>query len=186
MYILEFPGGQLFGESFDTVEVITLPPQTISMEHSLISLAKWEGRHHKAFLKEGAQHTQGEQLDYFYCMCITKDVNPLVFAALGEGEIRKLNDYISDPMTAVKFRTMPEQHGGKGTRDVVTADLIYYWMVSLQIPFECEKWHLNRLLALIRVCNLKNSPPKSMSKRDIYRNNNALNKARRAKTGSRG
>lgn len=186
MYTLEFPGGELFSESFDEVSIIRLPPQTIIMEHSLISLAKWEGRHHKAFLKEGAKHTQEEQLDYFYCMCITKDVNPLVFVCVGEKEIQKLNDYISDPMTAVKFRATPDEGRGRGVRDVVTADLIYYWMVSLQIPFECEKWHLNRLLALIRVCNMKNAPPKNMSKRDIFRNNNALNKARRSRTGSKG
>lgn len=184
MYTFEFPGGELFSESFDEVSFVRLPPQTITMEHSLISLAKWEGRHHKAFLKEGANLTTEEQLDYFYCMCITKDVNPLVFACAGDKEIRKLNDYISDPMTAVKFRSTPEN--GRGTRDVVTADLIYYWMVSLNIPFECEKWHLNRLLALIRVCNMKNAPPKNMSKREILRNNHALNQARRARTGSKG
>lgn len=187
MYTLYFQGGEFFSESFSEIQVIKLPPKTIIMEHSLISLSKWEGRHHKAFLKEGAKHTREEQLDYFYCMCITKDVNPLVFAALSSSEVDSLNSYISDPMTAVKFKTFPGQEGkGKGSQDVITADLIYYWMVSLQIPFECEKWHLNRLLALIRVCNMKNAPPKQMSKKDILRNNQALNKARRARSGSKG
>lgn len=183
MYLLDFKGARLFNE--ETLEFTYVSPRIVKLEHSLISLSKWEGRHHKAFLKENAKHTMEEQLDYIYCMCIDKDVDPMIFASLSETEIKKIQDYISDPMTAVKFRD--EKSGGsKAGRDVVTADLIYYWMVSLQIPFECEKWHLNRLLALIRVCNIKNAPEKKMSKNEIYARNRALNKSRRAKSGSRG
>lgn len=182
MYILDFKGAQLFDEK--TLEFTNLPPRIVKLEHSLISLSKWECRHHKAFLKENAQHTMEEQLDYIYCMCLDEDVDPMIFTALDNNELRKIQDYISDPMTAVKFRK--EESGPRAGRDVTTSDLIYYWMISLQIPFECEKWHLNRLLALIRVCNIKNTPEKKMSNRDIYARNRALNKARRSKSGSKG
>lgn len=115
-------------------------------------------------------------------MTITQNVNPNVFMALTNNNIKEIDDYIDHPMTATTFS---EQNNTKN-REIVTSELIYYWMITLNIPMECQKWHLNRLLTLIRVCNIKNSPPKKMSRREIASRNAALNAARRKKLNSKG
>ena len=122
-------------------------------------------------------------MDYIKWMTITPNVDPDVYNYLTSDNINQLDEYIGAPMTATYFS---EDKSRKAGHDVVTAELIYYWMISLNIPFECQKWHLNRLLALIRVCNIKNQPPKKMSKREIMNRNAALNAARRSQMGTTG
>lgn len=116
-------------------------------------------------------------------MTITQNVNPEVYEHLNSRNIQEVNEYIGAPMTATTFS---EDKQGKGGREIITAELIYYWMISLNIPFECQKWHLNRLLTLIKVCNIKNSPPKRRSKKSIMSRNAALNAARKQQMNTNG
>ena len=155
--------------------------EVLSLEHSLVSLSKWESKWKKPFLSE-ENKTPEESLDYVRCMTINS-VDPSIYRRLSTSAIQRINEYIGDPMTATTIKEDPNQ---RKSREVVTSEIIYYWMVALQIPFECQKWHLNRLLMLIRVCNIKNTPPKKMSKGDIYRQNSALNAARRKMHGTKG
>ena len=115
-------------------------------------------------------------------MTITQNVDPKVYNSLTSKNIQQINEYIDEPMTATTFN----ETNNTSNREIVTSELIYYWMFSLNIPMECQKWHLNRLLTLIRVCNIKNQPPKKMSRRDIINRNAALNAARRSKLNSKG
>lgn len=163
-------------------EFIVTKEQTLCLEHSLVSLSKWESKWGKPFLSKDAK-TFEETVDYVRCMTITQNVDPNVYNFMTNGNIEEVNKYIGAPMTATWFA---EDRGGKSSRETITSELIYYWMISLNIPFECQKWHLNRLLTLIRVCNVKNQPPKKMSQRDVMSRNAALNAARRKQLNSRG
>ena len=156
--------------------------QTLMLEHSLVSLSKWESKWCKAFLTKQAK-TEEETIDYIKCMTITPNVDPEVYGRLTRENFKQIEEYIAAPMTATSFS---EDKSSKAGREVVTSELIYYWMIALQIPFECQKWHLNRLLTLVRVCNIKNEPPKKRSKRDIMSRNAALNAARRKQLNSKG
>lgn len=159
---------------------IEIPKTTLQLEHSLVSLSKWESKWHKAFLQ--TQLTTEETLDYVKCMIMNNNVDPNVVYGLSDKNILEIKDYISNPMTATWFT----DNNKKESSEVVTSEIIYYWMISLQIPFECQKWHLNRLLTLIRVCNEKNAPKKNMSKREIAERNRILNEQRKARYKSRG
>jgi len=159
---------------------IEIPKTTLQLEHSLVSLSKWESKWHKAFLQ--TQLTTEETLDYVKCMIMNNNVDPNVVYGLSDENILEIKDYISNPMTATWFT----DNNKKESSEVVTSEIIYYWMISLQIPFECQKWHLNRLLTLIRVCNEKNAPKKNMSKREIAERNRILNEQRKARYKSRG
>ncbi len=155
---------------------------TLQLEHSLDSLSKWESKWHKPFLSK-ERKTVEETMDYIKCMTVTENVDPHVYDFLTSENLTAVNDYIGDPMTAT---TISENKNAKPNREIVTSELVYYWMIALQIPFECQYWHLNRLLTLIKVCNIKNQPPKKMSKRDIMSRNAALNAARRKQLNSKG
>ena len=163
-------------------EFVQAEETTLELEHSLVSLSKWESKWNKPFLSKTGMSSE-EILDYIKFMTLTPDVDPLVYGKLTPENYEQINQYISAPMTATTFSSDKNSRGG---REVVTSELIYYWMISLQIPFECQHWHLNRLLTLIRVCNVKNAPPKKQSKGDIMRRNAALNAQRRAKLNSKG
>ena len=156
--------------------------QVLELEHSLISISKWESKWNKPFLTKD-EKTVEETIDYIRCMTLTKNVDPSVYSRLTNEHIKQVIEYIDAPMTATTFN----EHGPqKINREIITSELIYYWMVALQIPFECQKWHLNRLLTLVRVCNIKNRPAKKMSRGEIMRNNAALNAARRKQFNSKG
>lgn len=158
--------------------------QTIQLEHSLISISKWESKWCKAFLTN-KQKTREEMLDYVRCMTITPNVDPDIYKYLSNENILEINKYIEAPMTATCISEDKASKGG--SREVVTSELIYYWMIALQIPLdECQKWHLNRLLTLIKVCNVKNQPPKKTSKKDLLNRNAALNAARRKQFNTTG
>lgn len=163
-------------------EFIEPKVQVLQLEHSLVSISKWEAKYHKPFLSK-KEKTSEETLDYIKFMTVTQNVKPEVYTHLTQSNINDIKKYIDDPMTAT---TISEDRNSKPNREIVTSEIIYYWMVALQIPPEYQKWHLNRLLMLIRVCNIKNSPPKKMSKGDIMRRNAALNAARRKQFNSKG
>lgn len=163
-------------------EFVELKEQTLQLEHSLVSLKKWEAKWHKPFLSK-EDKTDEEILDYVKCMTITQNVDPRIYNYLTPKNVEDINDYINNPMTAT---VISEEKSRKFNREIVTAEVIYYWMVALQIPPEYQKWHLNQLLTLIKVCNVKNAPPKKSSKRDIMSRNAALNAARRKQLNSKG
>ena len=163
-------------------EFINTKAQTLTLEHSLVSLSKWEAKWHKPFLST-KEKTYEETMDYIKCMTLTQNVDPNVYKALSNENIQAVNKYIEDPMTATTFG---EQKKGRKSSETITSELIYYWMISLNIPVEFQKWHLNRLLTLIEVCNRKNEPPKKMGSGDIMKQNAALNAARRKKLNTRG
>lgn len=163
-------------------EFVTSKEQKLVLEHSLVSLSKWESKWCKPFLSKQEKTTE-ETIDYIRCMTLTQNVDPEVYNFLTDDNIRNVNAYIEAPMTATWFSN---SNTGKQNREQITAELVYYWMIALNIPFECQKWHLNRLLTLIRVCEVKNSPPKKMSRRELLNRNAALNAARRKQLNSKG
>ena len=155
--------------------------QTLVLEHSLVSLSKWESKWRKPFLSND-KRTREETIYYIRCMTITQNVDQRVYEFITDDHIEQVNKYIDDSMTATWFTGKQK---GKASSKQITSELIYYWMISLNIPFECQKWHLNRLLTLIRVCNEENQPSKPMSKRDTLNQYRALNAARRKKHSRR-
>lgn len=180
MLEITLPKRELWDEA--KCKFIDIPEQTLRLEHSLVSLSKWESKWCKPFLSS-QQKTFEEFTDYVQMMTITQNVNPMQYIYIDEQALLKIKEYIDAPMTATTFT---DQGKGKKNGETVTAELIYYWMIALQIPFECQKWHLNRLLTLIKVCSIKNEPPKKMSKSEIMKRNNALNDARRKKLNTKG
>lgn len=180
MYKLTIPKGEWFDER--TQEFINIDHEiTISLEHSLVSLSKWESKWKKPYLSL-EEKTKEEKIDYIRCMTVTQNVDPIIYYFISPFEMLKIDNYINDPMTATTFK----KEDKKGGREIITAEIIYYWMTCYNIPFECQKWHLGRLMALIRVCAVKNAPQKKMSQKEIYDRNRSLNKARRARLHSRG
>lgn len=178
MLKLQIDETSLWNEKEETF--IEVPKTSLQLEHSLVSLSKWEAKWHKPFLS--TERNTEETLDYIKCMIMNNNVNENVVYALSNDNINKIKDYIKNPMTATWFTETQEE----SNKEIITSEIIYYWMISLQIPFECQKWHLNRLLTLIRVCNEKNTPKKNMSKKEIMERNRILNEQRKAKYRSRG
>lgn len=179
MLTIVIPENELFDQRAN--EFITIKEQTLVMEHSLVSVAKWESKWKKSFLNS-RERTWEETIDYYRCMTITKNVNPIVFRNIDSDSAKQIQKYIEDPMTATTFR----EQGPSGRQEIITAEIIYYWMVSYNIPFECQKWHLNRLLALINVCGIKASPEKKMSQQEVYAQNRNLNELRKKQLHSKG
>lgn len=180
MLVLTIPGEEFWDAKKE--EFVTAKGWTLTLEHSLVSLSKWESKWCKPFLSQ-SDKTEEEILDYIRFMTLTQKVDPEAYVHLTTEHYNKINEYINLPMTATWFSK--EQKGSRN-REQVTAEIIYYWMIAHNIPFECQKWHLNRLLTLIKVCNIKSQPPKKMSKREILSQNAALNAARRKRLGTKG
>lgn len=172
-------------EFWDSIkeEFVNTSDLTLHLEHSLLSIAKWESKYKRPFLTDGPK-TLEENLDYIAFMSLNKIADKTQLEAITETDLKKITDYINDPMTATTITD--NSKGKKNNNHKLTNEEIYYYMTALNIPFSCEKWHLNRLLTLIEVASIKNTPPKKMSKSEILRQNNALNAARRAKHGSLG
>ena len=156
---------------------------TFQLEHSLVSIHRWEQKWCKPFLGKEPK-TAEECADYIRCMTLTQHVDPAVYNGITAEVMDKINNYIEAPMTATWFSDKDKQ--GSPHREVITSEVIYYWMISLNIPWECRKWHLNTLLTLIRVCNAKNAPKKKQSRREMMEQRTAMNKARRARLNSKG
>lgn len=172
MLRITVPAMELWDE--ENEKFIQTKEQKLQLEHSLVSLSKWESKWCKAFLSK-REKTHEETIDYVKCMTLTQNVDPEVYTRLTPNNIDQINAYIEAPMTATRF----SDEDTKSSREVITAEIIYYWMIALQIPLEWEKRHLNRLLTLIKVCNIKNSPPKQRSKKELISHHAALNAARR-------
>lgn len=163
-------------------EFVNIKEQRLQLEHSLISLSKWESKWQKPFLSSNDK-TSEEIIDYIRCMTLNQHVDPDIYYGLTEENMRKINEYIESPMTATTFNNFSNNQGG---HEIFTSEVIYYWMIAQGIPFECQKWHLNRLLTLIRVCNVKNSPPKKMSRAELSRHYAHLNAQRKKKMQTKG
>lgn len=176
MLRITIPAQELYNEKEN--KIITTKETTLQLEHSLVSISKWEAKWKKPFISENGENnkTTEEVIDYIKCMTITQNVDPNIYNYLTVENIKEINAYIESPMTATTIKN----EMSKGTKkEFITSELIYYWMVANEIPFDCEKWHLNRLLTLIRICSVKNQPPKKMSKSEILSRNAKLNAARR-------
>lgn len=178
MLVITIQSRELFDNSKQ--EFINIPSCKIELEHSLLSLSKWESKWKKPFISNNK--TIEETMDYIKCMLLNEK-NDIYIKYLSEDNIKSINDYISDPMTATTFY---EDETTNRKKEIITSELIYYWMIASNIPMECEKWHLNRLLTLIRICSIKNAPPKKMSKREIMDRNKMLNEARKKKLNTNG
>lgn len=180
MLIIKIPESEQFNSV--TNEFIYIKEQTLNLEHSLLSLTKWEAKWKRPFLHT-KKKTWEQSLDYFRCMTINKNVDPVVYMNLPKEAIDRINRYIEDPMTATTFK---EEKGG-GNSEIVTSEIIYFWMLNYGIPFECEKWHLNHLLALIQVCSIKSqTSDKKMSNAERLARYKDINRMRRKRLNTKG
>lgn len=180
MLQIDVPDIELFDD--EKQEFIKLSGGSLQLEHSLLSLSKWESKWCKPFLDKNNK-TDEEIIDYIRCMTINRGVNSEVYNYISENSYSEISNYINAPMTATWFT---ERETNAIKKETITSEIIYYWMISQNIPMECQKWHLNRLLTLIRVCSIKNSPPKKMGRNDMLTNRRALNEARRKQLNSKG
>lgn len=173
------PGGERFDEN--TMEFVYSKEQKITLEHSLIAISKWESKYRKPFLS--SEKSAIETLDYIRCMTLTQNVKPETYLRLTDQNIKNIQAYIDSPMTATTFKKIERKGGNK---EIITAELIYYWMIAFNIPVEFQKWHLNRLLTLIEICARKNEPPKKMSRREISAQHRAINEINRKRFHTKG
>lgn len=182
MLRITIPEDELYNEK--TREFTPLKEEILELEHSLVSLSKWESKWCKPFYSK-KEKTYEETLDYIRCMTVTPNVDPDVYKRLDDKIVNEIYEYIKAPMTATTFNNMKDKVGG-GNGEQVTSELIYYWMVTFNIPVEFESWHINRLMTLIRICEIKSQPPKKMGKRALMSRNAQLNAARRQQLNTRG
>jgi len=174
----------VLSEGFDEENESFVPMKTfeLEMEHSLVSLSKWERFFKKPFLSDKEKSSE-ETLWYVKAMCLTTEIPPEVFLKLSQKNVDEINAYISDPMTATTFREIP---GQKPNREIMTSEVLYYYMIALGIPFECQYWHLGSLLTLIKVCNQKNAPSKKVPRREALERQRDLNRQRKEQLGTSG
>lgn len=177
----------------ETNRFIDVKETTLVLEHSLISISKWEAKYKKPFLVEKSMDDVEKIIFYLKCMTISpQNVDDMVYYAIDKETMEEIMEYINDPMTATWFGEDRDPKNKNRKKEIMTSEVIYWQMVALQIPWECQKWHLNRLLTLIRVCGIKNEEQygddkkKKMSKSDLLKRNAALNAQRRAKLGTKG
>lgn len=180
MLRITVPETELYDEEKN--EFVTSKEQVLQLEHSLVSLSKWESKWCKPFLTKTAK-TNEEAIDYIRCMTLTQNVDPEVYNRITPEIVDQVSKYIDLPMTATTFS---KKNQVSPNHEVVTSELIYYWMISNNIPFECRKWHLNRLITLINICGIKNQPSKKMSRREVLSQNSRLNAARRQALNTKG
>lgn len=157
-------------------EFIYTKETKLQLEHSLVSITKWEEKHHKTFLKDDPPKTRDETIDYIRCMTITQNINPDAYNYLTPDNMRSIEEYIKDPMTSLVF---PKENRVSSNRDVLSHETLYYYMFKLGIPMECQKWHINALIALIKVFDIKDAPKKKSSTSDAYAEHRAAHAARR-------
>jgi len=179
MLKITIPGQELWDEK--NQRFLHTQDVSLVLEHSLISLSKWEAAWKKPFLTK-ENKTDEETIDYIRHMTITQNVDPIVYERITQDVMDEVTEYIQDPMTATTFKEDHISH----SREIITAELIYFWMINFQVPIDRERWHLNRLLTLIRVCTIKNQKAKPRGRKDILRQNKALNDARKAKLNTNG
>ncbi len=177
MLTINVPAQEFYDEKLN--KFFNIHAHTLTLEHSLVSISKWESKWKKPFLSKDPM-TNEQVIDYIKCMTISKNVDENLYNFLPEKTIKEIFDYVEDPMTATWFNDKKRPGGG---RQIVTSEVIYYYMIALNVPMECQKWHLNRLITLIHVCELKQQNPKKMSKGAAMQQHKALNAARRARRG---
>lgn len=181
MLYLTIPEVEGFDDKKEEFTIIK-PAVTLQLEHSLISVSKWESKWCVPFFLK-KEKTYEQTMDYIKCMTVTPNVKPEVYSRLTKKHIDQIYEYINAPMTATTFS---KQQKAKQSSEIVTNELIYYWMIAYNIPSEYEKWHVNRLLTLIRVCEVKNQPAKKIGGTKVAQDYAALNKARKAKLNTKG
>jgi len=179
MLTIIVPSNELYDEETNTF--IVTKEQVLQMEHSLVSISKWESKWLKPYLGK-QERTKEEMLDYLRCMTTTQNVDPTLYSALSQANMAKIAKYIDSPMSA----TIINDTSRRANTEIITSELLYYWMIQFNIPFECQKWHLNRLMMLIRICSIKNEKPKKMSKADVMNRNKSLNEARKKANNTKG
>lgn len=182
MLQLKIEGTELFDE--EAKKFITIKPQTLQLEHSLVSISKWEAKWKKPFMRQEPM-THEETIDYIRFMTVSpQNVDPDIYRCINDGHVKQVMDYIHDPMTATTITSKGPSHKSS---QMITSELAYYYMTAYNIPFDpCQKWHFNRLLMLIRVCDEKQQKPKKMKQADAAKLNRQRNAARKAKYGTRG
>ena len=175
-----FPGRELYDQQ--SGKFIITKDTTVTLEHSLISVSKWESKWKRSyFIKEPM--TLEQSIDYIACMCLTKNVDPIVFRTMTSETAKMISDYISDPMTA----TTITRRNHRPSREIITSEVIYFWMCNFGIPFDpCQKWHLNRLMTLIEVASAKEAGDKKMPRKEMLQQRAMLNAQRRAKYNTKG
>jgi hypothetical protein len=182
MLTITFPAEEFWDEATEKFLKDPHGDVVLQFEHSLVSLSKWESKFEKAFLGK-QEKTAEEVLGYVEAMIVTENYPPNTLERLTQSHVAQINNYIDSKQSATVFGEMPKQ---RGRNETITSELIYYWMVAFNIPFECQTWHLNRLFALVRICNNKNSKPEKMSKAAIAQRNRELNEQRKAQLGTSG
>lgn len=180
MFQIDIPAGEFWDEVNN--QFVYTKAITLTLEHSLVSLSKWESKWCKPFLVKDAKTTE-EIIDYIRCMTLTQNVDPYIYMSLTPENLKEITSYIDGKHTATTIKDNPN---APKNREIITSELIYYWMIALNIPFECQKWPLDRLLTLIRVCNIKNKQPEKIPKNQLMSRNAALNAARRKALNSKG
>lgn len=179
MLTITIPSYELFNDV--TQEFISENERVIQLEHSLLSISEWESRWNKPFLSN-MEKTSNEIIDYVRCMTLTEGVPETAYLYINNEQYKLINDYIAAPMTATTISEPP----GKASREIMTSELLYYYMIAANIPFECERWHLNRLLTLIRICSIKSQPEKKRPINEVMKSNAALNAARKKQLNTKG
>lgn len=186
MFEILVPKTEMFNESSN--EFVESKETVLRLEHSLVSISKWESKWKKPFFGNSKkdQKTIPEFKDYIRCMTLNQNVDPSVYRALTGDMIRSISEYVASDLSATWFTDKHPQSQRPGQRETVTSELVYYWMVTFNIPFECQKWHFSRLMALIRICAIKNNPGKKMSKHEIISRNRDLNNQRKKALHTKG
>lgn len=177
---------EFYQEETNMFVKVNVKETKLQLEHSLISLKKWEQKWHKPFLSKSSDLYYDELLDYIRCMTLSHGVDPEVYRWIPKEVIEEIVTYIKDPMTATWFRETELVGAQKSSTEIITAEIIYYWMITLNIPVEFQKWHLNQLLTLIKVVNIKNQKPKKKDPKTAAKERADLNAKRRAKYKSKG
>lgn len=183
MLTITIPGNEFFDET--TQEFVSSESVTLQLEHSLVSLSKWESKYQRPFLGPD-QKTDEEVLGYIRAMILTENYQEDCLGRLTQENIDSINDYINSPQSGTTFKDPFTQKKLSRNTEIISAELIYYWLVAFNIPFDCETWHINRLFALIRICNIKNSKPKKMSRSEMLAQRQMLNEQRKSQLGTSG
>lgn len=180
MLKIEIPEREYYDERIERFGRIKAT--TLYLEHSLISISKWEAKWHIPFFE--SEKTPEQTMDYIRCMILNREIDEKadVLNFLTQQDVEKINTYINDPMSATTIKDT----GGRVNPQKVTSELVYYWMIQYNIPSDFEKWHINRLIMLIRVCSEESKPKKKMSRAEIMAQNRARNAARKARLNTKG
>jgi hypothetical protein len=146
----------------------------LELEHSLVSLSKWESKWEVPFLGEKPKTTE-MVLDYIECMILTPDPPADWISKLSKENIEEITAYFDSKQSATWFN---DHHPEPKTGETITSELVYYWLDICDIDWQAQYWHLNRLLTLVKIHTVKQAKPKPMSRSEMLRRRRALNKQR--------